>query len=182
VVVTQDFESLLRAVLISEMMKRLFKYFVLFLSLLLLLGCSLKHKWRNKQKENTIHRKQEYLSHRLTKEHLTLDTNLQYSHSQLKHYRLWHLSGNVQMHPDGSLQTDQAVIQTWHSEADSQQTTSLKITNENQRLEERSIKEESITLNKKSTQKEKRKFTTNLWWMVLLLIPVGFWIFRRRWL
>ncbi|HLR49820.1 MAG TPA: hypothetical protein VK076_04545, partial [Candidatus Sphingobacterium stercoripullorum] len=77
---------------------------------------------------------------------------------------------------------DQAVIQTWHSEADSQQTTSLKITNENQRLEERSIKEESITLNKKSTQKEKRKFITNLWWMVLLLIPVGFWIFRRRWL
>ena len=163
-------------------MKRLLIYFILFLSIFLIQACSLKHKWQNKQKENITHRKQEHYKYLLTKEHLILDTSLQYSHSRLNHYRIWHLAGNVKMHPDGSLQTDQAVIQTWHSEADSQQTTSLKITNENQRLEERSIKEESITLNKKSTQKEKRKFTTNLWWMVLLLIPVGFWIFRRRWL
>src|SRR5690625_1986679 len=134
-------------------MKRLLIYFILFMSIFLIQACSLKHKWQNKQKENITHRKQEYLSHQLTKEHLILDTSLQYSHSRLNHYRIWHLAGNVKMHPDGSLQTDQAVIQTWHSEADSQQTTTLKITNENQRLEERSIKEESITLNKNPPRK-----------------------------
>ena len=171
-----------QAVLILVIMKSLFTYFVLFVSLLLLQGCSLKHKSKKQEQKDLNYRNQEHYKYLLTKEHLILDTSLQYSHSRLNHYRIWHLAGNVKMHPDGSLQTDQAVIQTWHSEADSQQTTSLKITNENQRLEERSIKEESITLNKKSTQKEKRKFTTNLWWMVLLLIPVGFWIFRRRWL
>ena len=72
-----------------------------------------------------------------------------------------------------SLQTDHAILQTWHNETDSQQTTSSKSTYQNQSIEEQSIAEESTTLNKKSTQKEKRKFTTNLWRLTLLLIPLG---------
>lgn len=171
-----------QAVLIFIKMKRFTLYLTLFVCFTLYTNCSLKHKWRTNQKESISRKKQEHIRHSITSERMLIDTGFQYTYAQLKNYRLWTLSGNVHIQADGSLQSDQAVIQTWHSEADSQQTTSLKITNENQRLEERSIKEESITLNKKSTQKEKRKFTTNLWWMVLLLIPVGFWIFRRRWL
>lgn len=179
---TLDFGSLLRAVLILEIMKRLFIYFVLFLCLFVLKGCSLKHKWRNKQKENTIHRKQEYLSHLLTTEHLVLDTSLQYSHTQLKHYKLWHLSGNVQIHPDGSLLTDHAILESWHSEVDSHQIASSSTIYQNQRVEEERLASESIDINKKSNYKEKRKASLNLWWLVLLLIPVGLWRFRRRWL
>lgn len=179
VVETQNFAPLLRAVLISEMMKRLFIYFVLFLCLFVLKGCNLKHKWRNKQKENTIHRKQEYLSHLLTTEHLVLDTSLQYSHTQLKHYKLWHLSGNVQIHPDGSLLTDQALLESWHSEVDSHQMASSSINYQNQRVEEERLATESIDINKKSTYKEKRKASLNLWWLVLLLPLLLVWSYRR---
>lgn len=72
-----------------------------------------------------------------------------------------------------SFQTDHAILQTWQNEIDSQQAISSKTAYQNQRLEEVSIAEEAITLNKKSTQKEKRKFTTNFWWLILLLIPLG---------
>ena len=160
-------------------MKRLFIYFVLFLSVLLFQGCSLKHKRHNKQKEHLSHSKQEYLRHLLTKENLILDTSLQYSHSQLNHYRLWHLSGNVKIHPNGSLHTDHAILESWHSETDSQQTTSLEITYQNQRVEEETSVNESIDINKRSSYKEKRKFTSNLWWLVLVLILL---ILGYRWI
>jgi|SRR5690554_3708882 len=163
-------------------MKRIALYLLLFLSSILFVSCSLKHKWKNKQQQNITHSKNEHLSHLLSSEHLTLDTNSHFSHAQLQNYRLWTLSGNVQIHPNGNLQTDHAILQTWYSEVDNQQMISSKSTYQNQNIEETSITEESTTLNKKSTQKEKRKFTTNLWWLVLLLIPVGFWRFRRRWL
>lgn len=162
-------------------MKRSALYLILFLCSILFANCSLKHKWQNNQQENFTHRKNEYLQHLLNSEHLILDTNLHFSHTQLQNYRLWTLSGNVQISPNGSLQTDHAILQTWHNETDSQQTISSKTTYQNQSLEEESIVEEVTILNKKSTQKEKRKFTTNLWWLVLLIIPLGLWRIRRRW-
>ena len=178
-VVTQDVASLLRAVLILEIMKRLPIYFILFLSTLLLQGCSLKHKWQNKQKENLTHRKQEHLSHLLANEHLIVDTSLQYSHSQLLHYRLWRLSGNVNFHPNGSFQTDHAILESWHNATDSQETTSFQTTYQNQTLEHDAIKQEATDINKKSSYKEKRKFSTNLWWLLVVLIPLLLlWVFR----
>lgn len=160
-------------------MKRLVRYLILFLCSIVYASCSLKHKWQNKQQEKFNHSKKEHLQHLLRSEHLVLDTNLHFSHTQLQNYRLWTLSGNVQIYSNGSFQTDHAILQTWHNETDSQQTSSSKTTYQNQSVEETSITEEAINLNKKSTQKEKWKFTTNLWWLTLLLIPLGLWRFRK---
>lgn len=163
-------------------MKRFVLYLSLFLSLTFCTNCSLKHKLHIKQKEKFSRKKQEQINHVLNSEHAILDTSFQFAHKQLKIYRLWRLSGNVKIHPDGILETDHAILETWHSETDSQQIVSSNITHEIQKIEDQSIIEETTNLDKKSTYKEKRKATTSLWWLVLLVIPLGLWRFRKRWL
>lgn len=163
-------------------MKRFILYLLLIMSLTFCTNCNLKYKWHTNQKEKLQRKKQEQIHHILTSEHVILDSSFQFSHKQLKNYRLWTLSGNVQIYPNGSLQTDHASLESWYNEIDSQQAISSNTTYQNKSLEEESIVEEGTTLNKKSTQKEKRKFTTNLWWLVLLIIPLGLRGIRRRWL
>ena len=160
-------------------MKRFILYFVLLLSILLVKGCSLKHKWYTHQKEKLSRKKQEHISHVLTSEQVILDTSFQYIHKQIKNYRLWRLSGNVKIHPNGILETDHAILETWHNETDSQQTNSFKTTYQNKKVEEKVIANESIDINKKSSYKEKRKLNINLWWLVLLIIPLGILLIRR---
>lgn len=160
-------------------MKRLFLYLTLFLSLILFSNCSLKHKWRAKQKEKLIHKKQARINHVLTSEQVILDTSFQYIHKQLKNYLLWELSGNVHIHANGSIQSDHATLQSWHSETDSLESQLSKAVYQNQRTEDQHTSEESTLSSRKISHQKKRKATTNLWWIVLLLIPLGVLVFRR---
>ncbi|HLS11352.1 MAG TPA: hypothetical protein VK050_04275 [Flavobacteriaceae bacterium] len=161
-------------------MKRLIVYLVISFFCLLLASCSLKHKWQNNQKEKLSRKKQEHISHVLTSERIILDTSFQIGHSKLKNYRLWRLSGKVNIQANGTIQTDQAILQTWHSETDSQQTSSFKTTYQNKKVAESFIADESIDINTKSSYKEKRKLNINLWWLLLLVIPLFLWRARRR--
>lgn len=163
-------------------MKRFQLYFVLIATTILLQSCSLKHKWLQKQQEQITHSKQEHLKHALTSKQLMLDTTKYFNYSQLQYYHLWTLSGNVQIQPDGSLRTNNATLQTWHKEVDSQQTRNYKTIYEQQAIEDEVIMKENSLLNKKVINKEKRKLTTNLWWLLLLLLPLAAWLFRKRWL
>jgi len=161
-------------------MKRSALYLILFLCSILFANCSLKHKWQNKQQENFTHRKNEHLQHLLNSEHLILDTNLHFSHTQLQNYRLWTLSGNVQISPNGSLQTDHAILQSWQKTSDNQQTTSSKTIYQNKVLAKESLTEETIDRNKHSAEKKKWKTSTNWWWLLLLFISIGTWFFVNR--
>jgi len=163
-------------------MKRFILYLSLLLNIIYCTSCSLKHKWHTKQKEKISRKKQEQIEHLLISEHVILDTSFQYAHTQLKNYRLWTLTGNVKIDPDGSLHTDQAILQSWHSETDSQHVASRNITYQTQKQEDQTTIEETTNLNRESTHKEKRKATTNLWWLLLLVIPLGILFTRRRWL
>src|SRR5690625_76502 len=109
-------------------MKRLIVYLVISFFCLLLASCSLKHKWQINQKEKISRKKQEHISHVLTSERIMLDTSFNFRQSKLKNYRLWRLSGNVNIHANGTIQTDHAILETWHGETDSQQTNSLNTT------------------------------------------------------
>lgn len=160
-------------------MKRLLIYFILYLSALLLKGCSLKHKWQTKHQERLSKTKQTSLNHSLTSQKLVIDTSSYLTYSDFKTYHQWTLSGNVKLHPNGTLQTDHATLESWHSESDSQQNTSSQSTYQNQTLEQESMVHESTNIKKKSNYKEKWKTSLNLWWLLLLLPVFLIWSYRR---
>src|SRR5690625_7827619 len=134
-------------------MKRIIVYIFISFFCLILASCSLKHKWQNNQKEKLSRKKQKHISHVLTSERIILDTSFQIGHSKLKNYRLWRLSGKVNIQANGTMQTDQAILQTWHSETDSQQTRSLKTTYQNKKEAESFTVEESIVITTKTRNK-----------------------------
>src|SRR5690625_8006261 len=114
-------------------MKRLIVYLVISFFCLLLASCSLKHKWQNNQKEKLSRKKLVHISHVLTSERIILDTSFQIGHTKLKNYRLWRLSGNVNIKANGTIRTNQDILQTWHSETDSELTKSNKTTYQNKK-------------------------------------------------
>ena len=161
-------------------MKRIILFLAITLSFTLFSNCSLKHKWRSKQKAKFLHQKQEQISQLQTTERVVLDTNWQYAQTHLKNYQSWTLYGNVKIHPDGSLQSDHATLESWQSKTDEQQTAGSKNTYQNQKSEKQTSTNQTISLQRKSSHKEKRKACTNLWWLVVLLLPLGIWWGRKR--
>ncbi|HLS11238.1 MAG TPA: hypothetical protein VK050_03660 [Flavobacteriaceae bacterium] len=161
-------------------MKRIILFLVIALSFTLFSNCSLKHKWRSKQKEKFSHQKQEQISRLQTTERVVVDTSWQYAHTQLKNYQLWALAGNVKIHPDGSLESDHATLQSWQSKTDEQQTAGRKNTYQTQKSEKQTSTNQTTSLQRKSSHKEKRKANINLWWLLVLLLPLGIWWGRKR--
>lgn len=160
------------------------KRFILFLALsvcfTLYTNCGLKHKWRTSQTESISRKKQEHIRHRVTSEHMLIDTGFKYAHTQLKNYRLWTLSGNVHIQADGSLYSDHAMLQTWHNETGSVASYYAKTSYESESEEDQYVLEEATELSRKIRHKEKRKANTNWWWLViLLLLSIGVLIIRR---
>lgn len=169
-----------QAVLIFIKMKRFTLYLTLFVCFTLYTNCSLKHKWRTNQKESISRKKQEHIRHSITSERMLIDTGFQYTYAQLKNYRLWTLSGNVHIQADGSLQSDHAILQTWHSETDSLENYYAKTAYVSDNEEDQYVLEDATELNRNMRHKEKRKANTNWWWLVLLvLLPLGVLITRR---
>ena len=161
------------------------KRFILFLALsvcfILYTNCSLKHKWRTRKKENLSRKKQEYIHHTVASEQLLIDTGFQFAHTQLKTYRVWTLSGNVHIHSDGSLQSDHAILQAWHSEIDSVENHFVKTVYARINEEDKYVLEEATEVNRKLDYKEKRKANRNWWWLVVLLVlSIGV-LISRRW-
>src|SRR5690625_6038493 len=138
-------------------MKRIILFLVIALSFTLFSNCSLKHKWRSKQKEKFSHQKQEQISRLQTTERVVVDTSWQYAHTQLKNYQLWALAGNVKIHPDGSLESDHATLHSWQSKTDEQQTAGRKNTYQTQKSEKQTSTNQTTSLQRKSSHKEKRR-------------------------
>lgn len=162
-------------------MKRFIIHFILLLYLGLSTNCSMKHKWRSKLEEKASKTTQVHKQVQETARERVTDTSFQHSLSEIHSYQLWQFSGDVKFAPDGSIQSNQVQLQTWHKQADALQLSQSHARHTSQETNTTSTTESQSEVSKKSDYKEKQKFRLNLGWVALVLILVlGVYLFWRR--